>query len=131
MLEPPNVQDEQIVACLREQYGLSIVEVEFLPLGADANTAVYRVVAADQTPYFLKLRSGVFDELSVTLPRFLHDQGIPQIIAPLAALSGQLWGNLDGFKVLLSPFINGQNGWEMRPSEATSLTSPAHRMCPA
>jgi spectinomycin phosphotransferase len=118
MLEKPNIQDEKIVACLREQFGLSIAEVEFLPLGADAHTAVYRVVASDQTPYFLKLRSGVFDELSVTLPHFLHDQGVPQIVAPLATVSGQLWGNLDAFKTLLSPFVEGLNGWNMRPTDA-------------
>ncbi|MEO8391703.1 MAG: aminoglycoside phosphotransferase family protein [Chloroflexota bacterium] len=120
MLEKPALEDAEIVACLRDQYRLEIVEVTFLPLGADANTAVYRVVAADQTPYFLKLRSGAFDEASVLLPRFLHEQGIPQIIAPIATTSGQLWGHLDaldGFKVLLSPFIEGQNGWDVDLSD--------------
>lgn len=118
MLEKPDIRDAEIIVSLRDQYGLTIAEVEFLPLGADADTAVYRVVAEDGTPYFLKLRSGVFDELSVTLPRFLRDQGIAQIIAPLATKTGQLWGALDAFTVLLSPFIEGQNGWEVDLSAA-------------
>ncbi|MCX6030017.1 MAG: hypothetical protein NT169_12070 [Chloroflexi bacterium] len=78
MLEKTDLQDERIVACLRDEYGLRVVQVAFLPLGADLNTAVYRVVADDGTPYFLKLRGGVFDETSVALPKFLSDQGIAQ-----------------------------------------------------
>ena len=55
---------------------LSAGSIVFLPIGADQNTVVYRVVADDATPYFVKLRRGVFDETSVTLPKFLSDQGI-------------------------------------------------------
>ena len=116
MLEKPNIPDETLVACLYADYGVTVTEVTFLALGADANTAVYRVAAANQTPYFLKLRSGVFDETSVLLPRFLHDQGIQHIIAPLATRAGRLWEHLDaldGFNVLLYPFIEGDNGWEV------------------
>jgi spectinomycin phosphotransferase len=65
MLEKPDLKDEKIVACLQDEYGLLVVQVAFLPLGADRNTAVYRIVAGDETPYFCKLRSGVFDETSV------------------------------------------------------------------
>ncbi len=113
MLEKPDLQDEKIIACLRDEYGLNVVQVTFLPLGADRNTAVYRVVADDETPYFLKLRSGVFDETSVALPKFLGDQGIGQIIAPLATKTGQLWASLDAFKVILYPFVEGHNGYEV------------------
>ena len=58
MLERPDLQDERIVACLQKEFGVPVAQVAFLPLGADLNTAVYRVVAEDGTPYFLKLRSG-------------------------------------------------------------------------
>src|SRR3990172_4528597 len=104
MLEKPDLQDEEIIACLQDEYGLPVVKVAFLPLGADLNTAVYRVVADDETPYFLKLRRGVFDEISVALPKFLKDQGLAQIIGPLATQTGQLKGNLGAFKVILYPF---------------------------
>ncbi|HVU12054.1 MAG TPA: phosphotransferase [Phototrophicaceae bacterium] len=117
MLEQPDVQDDRISACLRDHYGLGIVEVTFLPLGADANTAVYRVTAEDQTPYFLKLRSGVFDQTAVRLPHFLHQQGIPQIIDPIATRSGRLWGTLDAYTVILYPFIEGHNGFHVPMSE--------------
>ena len=113
MLEKPDLQDEEVVACLQDEYGVLAVQVAFLPLGADRNTAVYRVVADNETPYFLKLRSGVFDETSVALPRFLSDQGIAQIIAPLTNKAGQLWARLDTFKVILYPFVEGHNGYEV------------------
>ena len=75
MLEKPDLQDDKVIACLQVEYGLPVVQIAFLPLGADLNTAVYRAVADDKTPYFCKLRKGVFDETSVVLPKTLSDQG--------------------------------------------------------
>ena len=117
MLERPEIRDDQIAACLQHEYGLRVSQIAFLPLGADRNTAVFRVVADDETPYFLKLRGGVFDETSVALPKFLSDQGIAQIIAPLATRSGQLWANLGAFKTILYPFVEGRNGYEVDLSD--------------
>jgi spectinomycin phosphotransferase len=117
MLERPDLQDAQIAACLQREYGLRVSQVAFLPLGADLNTAVYRVVADDATPYFLKLRGGVFDETSVMLPKFLSDQGIAQIIVPLASQTGRLWADLGIFRTLLYHFIEGHNGYEIDLSD--------------
>jgi len=117
MLEKPSIQDEKIIAALKEEFGLEAARLTFLPLGADLNTAVYRVVAASGTAHFLKLRGGIFDETSVTLPRFLSDQGITQIIPPLASKSGQLWASLGEFKMILYPFIEGRNGYEVDLSD--------------
>ena len=112
MLEKPDLQDRRIMTCLDEQFGLSVAQVSFLPLGADRDTAVYRIVADDEIPYFLKLRRGDFDRTSVALPRFFSDQGIEQIISPLTTKSGQLWGDLDEFRVILYPYVEGRNGYE-------------------
>src|SRR4051794_11119825 len=97
MLEKPDLPDELLIACLQHNYGLRIVQVDFLPLGNDMNTAVYRVVADDTQPYFLKLRSGDFDAITVAIPRLLRDQGMTQIIAPIATIAGQLWARMDAF----------------------------------
>ena len=96
------------------------MQVTFLPLGADRNTAVYRVVADDEngTPYFLKLRSGDFDETSVALPKWFSDQGVEQIIPPLTTKTGQLWASLDAFNVVLYPFVEGHNGYEVDLSDS-------------
>ncbi len=117
MLEKPDLQDEVIIACLQDEYDLPGVQVTFLPLGADWNTAVYRAVADDGTPYFLKLRGGVFDKISVALPRFLSDQGVEQIIAPQTTRTGQLWASLEPFKVILYPFVEGRDGYEVDLSD--------------
>ena len=63
------------------------------------------------------MRSGIFDETSVALPKFLSDQGSAHIIAPLATRTGQLWANLDNFKVILYPFVEGRNGYEVDLSD--------------
>ena len=117
MLEKPDLQDERIIACLRDDYELPIVRVTFLPLGVDRNAAVYRVVADDGMSYFVKLRRGVFDEITLAVPKFLSDQGIKQIIAPLTTNTGQLWANLDAFKLTVYPFVEGHNGYEVDLSD--------------
>lgn len=116
MLEKPDLKDERIITCLQDAYGLNIVEIAFLPLGADLNTAVYRSVANDETPYFVKLRREGFDESAVTVPKFLSDLGVKQIIPPLTTQTGQLWTGLEPFKVILYPFVEGYNGFEVNLS---------------
>lgn len=118
MLEKPALPDEKITACLQAEFGLAAARLAFLPLGADRNTAVYRAEAGDGTPYFVKLRSGPFEVMSVAVPRFLHDQGVAAIIPPLAARSGSLWGHLDEFRVILYPFVEGRDGYEVELSAA-------------
>jgi spectinomycin phosphotransferase len=117
MLESPDVQDAQITACLEAAYGLSITEIAFLPLGADVDTAVYRVVADDTTPYFLKLRRGLFPEVTVTIPHWLAEAGMQHLISPLATqTTGALWAQLAPFTVILYPFVTGRSGWEVELS---------------
>jgi spectinomycin phosphotransferase len=82
-----------------------------LPLGADRHTAVYHLIDGNGTAYFVQLRSGRFDKLSVTLPRFLYDQGIKVIIPPLPTYTGQLWAILCCFTLLLYPFVEGRDGY--------------------
>ncbi len=117
MLEKPQIQDEKIMTCLQKEFGLRVARVKFLPLGNDQYSAVYRVEVSDGTPYFLKLRSGAFDENAVALPKFLHDQGIRQIIAPIPTTSAELWANLEPFKLMLYPFVTGKDGYEVALSD--------------
>lgn len=117
MLEKPDIPDEIIAARLEADYGLSIVEVTFLPLGGDLSTAVYRAVSQDETPYFCKLKRGVFDPASVALPRYLSEQGIAQVIPPLVTTSGGLWATLNEFNLLLYPFVEGTNGYDVELTE--------------
>lgn len=113
MLEKPAIEDASILAALRDQYNLTIAQIEFLPLGADPNTAVYRATAADGAAYFVKLRTGAFDEITVTLPAWLAAQGIRQIIPPLATQDGRRWVALDSAALILYPFVTTHNGYEI------------------
>lgn len=117
MLIKPNLKDEEIIACLRDAYGLTVDKVTFLPLGADFNTAVYRVTATDGADYFLKLRSGKFLEASVSVPKHLADIGIKQVIPPILTKLGQLYSGLGSFKAILYPYVEGHNGIEAKLSE--------------
>jgi spectinomycin phosphotransferase len=111
MLEKPAISDASIIQCLFDRYNVTVRRLDFLPLGADRNTAVYRAESADGD-YFVNLRSGSFDETTVLVPKLLHDGGIRQVIPPLAGKSGALWTPLEDFQMILYPYIEGENGFE-------------------
>jgi spectinomycin phosphotransferase len=111
MLEPPALSEALIIASLWDEYTQRAQRLTFLPLGADVNTAVYRVEVGE-AEYFLKLRKGDFDEISVAVPHFLHQQGLGTIFHPLTTRSGQLWVLLDDYRMILYPFVDGHDGYE-------------------
>lgn len=114
MLEKPDLAEDLILERVREEFGLPASQVIFLPLGYDLNTAVYRLAGQDGRGYFLKLRKGDFNEISVALPKYLKACGVPAIIPPLETRSRQLWGSLGDYKMILYPFVQGVNGYEIR-----------------
>jgi spectinomycin phosphotransferase len=106
MLEKPKLKEDQIINCLRDEYGLGAENISFLPLGADVNSSAYRVVTKDGTNYFIKLRKGDnFKEASVVIPSFLGTAGLKEVIPPLKTKTGELWANINPFKAILYPFI--------------------------
>jgi spectinomycin phosphotransferase len=117
MLEKPDIQDDEIIACLQAEYGLRIIQIAFLPLGGNLCTAVYRAVAEDGTPYFCKLRCSEFEEISVELPRFLIEKGIAQVIPPLPSKTDRFWTQLEAFHVILYPFVEGTSAFEEKLTE--------------
>ena len=118
MLDKPELPDETLLTCLQAAFNPAITQVEFLPLGADNNTAVYRARELDGGSFFVRLRSGGFDPFSLSLLNYLKDQGVEPVIAPLLARDGRLWTDLDPYTVMLYPYIEGQNIYE------TSLPDP-------
>jgi spectinomycin phosphotransferase len=116
MLTKPNLEDEKIINCLSSMYGINIEKITFLPLGADFNTAVYRVTEGKEKDYFLKLRSGKFLEASVLVPKYLADLGVKQVVPPLVTKTGQLWTSLASFKVILYSYVEGCNGVQAKLS---------------
>src|SRR5690349_14558225 len=117
MLEKPDIPDETILACLRAEYGLPVLRIAFLPIGGDLSTAVYRAVTQEETSYFCKLKRNGFDPVSVAVPAFLSEQGISEVIAPLLTRSGELWAVMEEFHLILYPFVEGTNGYELELTE--------------
>jgi spectinomycin phosphotransferase len=113
MLEKPDLPDQFILARLQDEYGLQVSQLTFLPLGADGSAAVYRVVTQDETAYFLKLSQGDFDEITVAVSHFLSAHGLRSIVTPLEIRSQKLWSSLEPFTMVLYPFIEGWNGYEV------------------
>ena len=118
MLEKPNLQDEKIMSCLRGDYGLPVVGIDFLPLGNDSSAWVYKVGADDGGTYFLKVRRGTPYPPSILVPRYLRDRGIEQVVAPLPTRDQDLWRSVGGFALILYPFIEGDVGMEAGLSDS-------------
>ena len=59
---------------------------------------------------------------SLLVPRYLHDHGVTQVIAPLPTTTGTLWAAVAGYALILYPFIAGTTAMAhgMVPSQWTA-----------
>ena len=116
MREKLGISEDRLRTCLREEYGLSVVTLDFLPLGLDTRAGVYRAVSEQGTSYFLKAKSGAFYQPSCLVPDYLRKQGIAAVVAPIHTKSDTLWTQVgergDGgeWTVIVYPFIDGDTG---------------------
>jgi spectinomycin phosphotransferase len=117
MLVQPDYPLENIISCLSDEFGLQNASVKFLPLGADLNTAVYRVELPSGQRFLLKLRSGEFAENSAVFPKLLFDQSVEQVIPPILSCSGKPSTRLDQYCVILYPYIDGKDGFQVELSD--------------
>jgi spectinomycin phosphotransferase len=107
MREKPSIPEEDLRACFQEQYDLIPVTLEFLPRGKDYHAGVYRAVSEQGTPYLLKVKSGSLYEPGYLVPRYLRDQGIAAVVAPLPTKRNTLWTRVGAWTVILYPFLEG------------------------
>lgn len=118
MLTPPDIAIETIIAYVRDHYDLPIQRATFLPVGADAFAAVYRLDAEGGIAYFLKLKRGAFDEAGVAVPAALRALDVAHVMAPLPSRAGQLWTSGHGYRWILYPFLEGHNGFHAPLTDA-------------
>jgi spectinomycin phosphotransferase len=111
MRDAPSISPDQLRAICEEQYDLVGATLEFLPVGKDNRTGVYRTVSRQRIAYLLKVRSGPFYEASCLIPQYLRDQGIESVVAPLPTRSNTVWSQIGEWTVILYPFIEGDTGW--------------------
>jgi spectinomycin phosphotransferase len=115
MIEKPNISDEKLIISLHENYSIEVKDLEFLPIGNDASSFAYRVETKDGESYFLKVKKNLSNLAGILVPRFLNDNGMEQVIAPLLA---KTWfGELDEFALILYPFIRGDEAMEVGMTE--------------
>lgn len=107
---PPHLSPESLIAALRDRYGLAVAGIVFLPLGNDSGAWVYRARGGDGAEYFVKLRARLPSGADLRVPRFLWERGITQVVAPLPALSGELWAPVGPYALIVYPFIAGASG---------------------
>jgi spectinomycin phosphotransferase len=84
--EPPaSLSTETLRACLRGGYGLAVAELAFLPLGYDSSAWVYRADGR-RRHLFPQGPPGVTNAAGLLVPRYLQEQGIARVVAPLPTL---------------------------------------------
>ena len=111
MREKPDIPDELLRTTLQEQFDLVPVILEFLPVGLDYHAGVYRVKSDQGKAYLLKVTSRPLYAARYQVPRYLNDQGITSVVAPLPTRIGNLWAKLGDWTVILYPFIDGDSSF--------------------
>src|SRR5258707_15368141 len=109
MRGPPRIVEEHLRACLQDQYDLGLVTLTFLPLGHDYDAGMYRVESEQGTAYALKVTSRPLYEPRCLVPRYLNDQGIASVVAPIPTRSRALWARLSDLTVIVYPWISGES----------------------
>ena len=99
--------DQRIIDCLHIDYGIEVVTLTFLPLGADTNASVYKAEAQKQSSYFLKLKRGHHHDISLTIVKLLQNAGIQQIIPPVKTIQayGQYFTRQSTYNLIRCLFI--------------------------
>ena len=111
MREQPDISDELLRTTLQHQYGLVPATLAFLPVGLDYHAGVYRVVSEQGCAYLLKITSRPLYEPRYLVPRYLNDQGILSVVAPLPTRSGALWAKFADWTAILYPWISGDTSF--------------------
>jgi spectinomycin phosphotransferase len=117
MLQPPDLAHDTILAALSAHFGITATALEFIPRGEDSWAWVYRAETADASAYLLKVRRGTLNEPALAIPRYLQDQGLSHIVAPLTSTAGTLWVAVGEFALMVYPFIAGRSAFEAGMSE--------------
>lgn len=111
MIEKQSLSDQFIISCLKDDYGIEVAVLTFLPLGADMNALVYKAQTHDQTSYFVKLKRGHHHDIGIEIAELLHDARIKEIIPPVKTILGQSTQQIKDFTLIVYPFVKGQDGF--------------------
>lgn len=109
MREKLDIPEQLLRTTLQDQYDLTPATLEFLPVGLDYHAGVYRVVSQQGNAYLLKVTSRPLYEPRYQVPRYLKNQGITAVVAPLPTRNGGLWTTFANWTAIVYPFIAGDS----------------------
>jgi spectinomycin phosphotransferase len=118
MREPPPLAEGTIVAALRDEFGIGVAALEFLPVGNDAASWAFRVEAPPAPPLFLKVRAGAGAMTGAAVPDHLARQGVPLVLGPRPTRAGLPFALVDRFALALYPLLEARTGAEVGLSRA-------------
>ena len=105
------LSEKHIIDCLHAHYGIDVVTLQRLSLGADINALVYKAEKQDKSAYFVKLKRGHHHDIGIAIVELLHQKGVQAVIPPIKTRQGHPTLNTDNFTLIMYPFIEGQDGF--------------------
>lgn len=114
MREKLPLSDRLLIQCLKDAYGLDVIRLAFLPVGADPNGSAYRAETRGHRSYFVKVKRELLSDIASAVAELLHKAGIEQVIAPVKTVQGGLVERIEGFAVIVYPFVEGQDGFSSK-----------------
>jgi spectinomycin phosphotransferase len=115
--EYKKIINKENIHIIESEYNIKIHNAKQLFIGCDKNTFVYRLESDNNKVYFLKIRTGVFNESSINIPYELSQKIGRHIIEPLKTIKDHLYIKMSDYTIILYPFILGKSGREIDLSE--------------
>ncbi len=106
-----SLSDQIIAECLKKDYGIEVISLAFLSIGADIHAFLFKAQAFDQKTYFVKIKRGYQYDVSAEIVEILYLAGIKEVIPPIKTVQGKGMVSLNDFTLIVYPFVVGQNGF--------------------
>ncbi|MDB6096203.1 MAG: spectinomycin phosphotransferase [Francisellaceae bacterium] len=103
--------NQKVINYLHKYYGIQVINLIPISLGADPDAAVYRAKVDNNLSYFVKLNRGFQHGIAPIIMKFLQDAEIPQIIPIFDTLQGESSQVLDNYTLTVFSFVEGENGF--------------------
>lgn len=107
----------QVADWVRADFGLVVSAMDEVSHGADQHARLWLAQASDGARYAVKL-SGGGTPAGLVVTAYLAAQRVPGIAAPLRTLDGRLWGDRDGRRLSVVPWVSDQRALDGPMTEA-------------
>jgi spectinomycin phosphotransferase len=112
VLEPPSIAVPDLIARARTRFAIPVSAATFLPVGNDSAAWAFRL-SAQEDAWFLKVVARPVDPASLELPRYLAEQGVGHVLAPLPTITGGSFDDGEPYSFIVYPFVDGESGGDV------------------